>query len=185
VKYLELSLDSFEQNDPQIYALLDTFLDLTSSNPEEMKEEVELLSTLVENLSNQVKESEQYHNFRKRIIRVLKNCSKKMTKETTEEKVTNGEEKHASESDSTIPVYTSKDFYGLLVESQNKIEELRAQFDIQNFKRKKGQELTELCESLAQYTSNNLKLQQMVEQKLQQVLDGIIMIYGGNGKEKN
>eukprot|EP01080_Neovahlkampfia_damariscottae_P004754 gene4754-8336_t len=179
LKDLELCLDLFEEKYPQVHALLDTFLDQAMDNQNEMKEEITLVSTLVENLISENPESQQFQTYQKRVIRILKNFTTKTEKEVQVEKQV--EEKNLSDIDPSIPVFTSQDFYGLLVESQNKIEELRALFEIQNLKRKKGQELMEICESVAQYTSLHLNITQIVHQKLQQILDGLIMIYGGYG----
>ena len=183
VKKLELSLDLFEVTHPQLYALLDTFLDKILDNESEMKEEIELVSTLMENLMKEEPESKEFLNYRKRVIRILKNFTTKTVHVEATEK-NQIEEKNQSEVDPSIPVFTSQDFYGLLVESQNKIEELRALFEIQNLKRKRGQELMEICESVAQYTSLNLNVTQIVHQKLQQILDAFIIVFGGHGKKE-
>lgn len=84
-----------------------------------------------------------------------------------------------SEVDPSIPIFSSQDYFGLLVASQLNVDDLRGGLDVQMLKRKRTQELYEVCESLSQFTSRNLTIQQVTIQKLTQILDAIVLQYGG------
>jgi hypothetical protein len=179
LKFLEVSLEHLEK-DAELFQLIDTFLDQFMENKEQMKEDVQLLKNLVEELFNQEENSEKYFNIRKRTIRFLKLWANRLELEVVTEKTP--EVKNVSDFDPSIPVYTYQDVYNLLIESQIKVEDLKATIEIQKLKKFKSNFLTQLFESVTEYTNSSFDSDQILGEKLQQIVDAFILNYGGNGK---
>jgi class 3 adenylate cyclase len=182
VKSIEFSLPYFEK-DTELYDLVDSFLE-KCIHVEEVREDIEFVYNLIDKL-RQYKETDNQVdtvlNMRKRLIRFLLRLPqyKSQSRLKNAQSVTITRVNHMSQIDTTIPVYANDDYYALLVESQINVEQLRSNNEVLSFKRKKALELSEICESLALFTSRNLSIDQVVTQKLQQILDGFVMQYGG------
>jgi hypothetical protein len=177
LKFLEISLENFEK-DTEIFQLLDKFLDLFQENKEILKEDVQLLKNLVEELFNHEEKTEKYFNIRKRIIRFLKLWVNRF--ESDEKEKTPAVET-VSNIEPSLPVFTYQDVYNLLIESQIKVEELKATIEVQKLKKFKSVFLTQLFESVTEYTNTSFDSDQILSEKLQQIIDAFIINYGGNG----
>jgi hypothetical protein len=86
---------------------------------------------------------------------------------------------HMSEVDLTIPVYSTVDLCGLLVESFRKIETLRSESDLNIRKKKKTEDVFQIFEALTENQSKGLSMEQVVDQKLTQTLDSFVTEFGG------
>lgn len=157
VKSIEISLPSFEK-DVELYDLIESFLE-KCLHVEEVRDDIEFVFSLIEKLK-QTKDTDLLSNTRKRLIRFLKRLPqyKQQTRFKNAQAVQIVRAQHMSQIDSTIPVYGKDDYYSLLVDSQLTVEQLRINHEILSIKRKKTQELSEICESLALFTSRNLTI---------------------------
>lgn len=157
IKAIENALPFFEK-DTEIYENIDTFLEKCTQS-EEIREEVDLIHLLIEKIRNS-KDSDTIMNSRKRLLRFLKRLPQFIgtTKLKNAQTVQVARSVHMSQVDTSIPVYTRDDYYNLLVTSQQNVENLGSNFEMLAMKRKKAQDLMEICESLALFTSKNLTI---------------------------
>lgn len=174
---IECFLDVF-QHDVEIQAALQKWINQENANSQKTpREEISEIKNILSHLSKAPKDSPAYEQIKKRAIRVLSvfnlHISKK-DKKKDEKRI-----QHMSEIDSTIPVLVLKEGIDLLIYSQRAVEKLR-QVSIQEAqKQKKLKDLLDICEALSSVQSKETKVRLLLREKLLQILDALVMSFGG------
>lgn len=181
-KEIEHFLEVFSQ-DLELQAAIQKWSQQENLNTQKTsKDEINEIKNILSHLSKAPKDSSSYEQIKKRAIRVLTVFNLHVTKKDktkVEKKI-----QHVSEIDSTIPVLSVKEGIDLLIYSQRTVEKLR-QVSLQEAqKQRKLKDLLDICEALSSVQSKETKVRLLLREKLLQILDALIMNFGG-GKFNN
>lgn len=178
-KLVEPFLNSFEQDSELRLALNSWYQHELNTNLKSTKEEIDQIVSLLNLIKKEKVESKEYEQNRKRVIRFLTFHSIRF--QDAQKKLKEKNKESTREVDPTIPVYPMEESIYHLISSQRKVEKLRSIHSLETSKQKKLKDLIDICEALGSVQSKETNVKLLLREKLLQILNALIMQYGGYG----
>lgn len=178
-KLIEPYLTQFELDSELRLSLNAWYQHENTTTLKSSKEEIEQILSLLNSLKKETSESKSYEQNRKRVIRFLSFHNMKFAE--VQKKLKEKKEEKSRQVDSTIPIYAMEESVFHLISSQRKVEKLRSIHSLENLKQKKLKDLIDICEALGSVQSKETNVKILLREKLLQILNALIMQYGGYG----